>query len=277
MKTRTEFSTKCLCLLTASLLSGCASLPGDQVMNVDGRRVEVAQIDHARPVVVFENGLGAHKESWNKVFPAVAETATAFAYDRPGIGESDSTTQPRDGDTIVEELRAHLRSRNLPPPYVLVGHSLGGLYMQLYARRYPAEVAGLVLVDSTPPTLYQDSAYEKLAPWWARAITATLLFGNTKREFDAIEETGREVLAAPPPPARMPIVILTAPTKDDTPIARFVNAKRADFARFYPNAKVSEIDSGHFIQLDRPDLVITAIQEVLAKARASSPSRTSAS
>ena len=115
-----------------------------------GGGMEISESRAADPAVVFENGLTAHKEEWNKAFPEVARTNTVFAYNRPGIGESPATARPRDGATIVEDLRALLASRNIQPPYVLVGHSAGGLYMQLYARRYPAEVAGLVLVEFDP-------------------------------------------------------------------------------------------------------------------------------
>jgi Predicted hydrolases or acyltransferases (alpha/beta hydrolase superfamily) len=74
-------------------------------------------------VVVFENGLGAKLGNWDKVFPEISKNTTAFAYNRPGYGDSDPATTPRDGEHIVEELRALLKSKGLRPPYVLVGHS----------------------------------------------------------------------------------------------------------------------------------------------------------
>ena len=119
------------------------------------------------PAVVFESGLGSYKETWDKVFPVIATTNAVFAYDRPGIGQSTMTSRPRDGATIVEDLRALLKSRNVMPPYVLAGHSAGGLYMQLFARRYPSEVAGVVLVDSTHPTQFEgDGTLDNRVPVW---------------------------------------------------------------------------------------------------------------
>ncbi|WP_286672160.1 alpha/beta fold hydrolase [Methylocystis iwaonis] len=79
----------------------------------------------------------------------MATETTVFAYNRPGIGASAPATTPRDGVTVVEELRATLRAKGIAPPYVLVGHSIGGLYVQLYARRHPNEVAGLGRFDSS--------------------------------------------------------------------------------------------------------------------------------
>src|SRR5580704_8362447 len=100
--------------------------------------------------VILEAGLGDTMDVWNKVQPQIAAGCTrTLAYNRAGYQGSDPAIGPRDSATIVAELRAELKRRNIYPPYVLVGHSLGGLYMQYFARNYPQEVAGLLLVDST--------------------------------------------------------------------------------------------------------------------------------
>ena len=109
--------------------------------------------------VVFENGSRAELQGWSGVISALdsqtsqsaAESTKSwslFAYDRPGVGRSEPTDRPRDGRQIVADLRELLQQQDLKPPYLLVGHSLGGLYMQLFARLYPDEVQGLVLVDA---------------------------------------------------------------------------------------------------------------------------------
>jgi pimeloyl-ACP methyl ester carboxylesterase len=117
---------------------------------IDGHKVEcVALKNPSAPVtVVFENGSRATVDKWEKVIEGVAPQASVFAYNRPGYGNSDDTGAPRDGLTIVEELRRNLQHQGMKPPYILVGHSLGGLYMQLFAKRHPDEVAGIVLVDA---------------------------------------------------------------------------------------------------------------------------------
>lgn len=126
-------------LSCAMLVAGCASLPNATTDQVDQRRVEYALSRNGSQVVIFENGLGGSMEWWRKVFPEIAKTTTVFAYNRPGYGKSDPASTPRDGRHIVDELRSLLRIKGLNPPYVLVGHSLGGLYMQLFARRYPKD------------------------------------------------------------------------------------------------------------------------------------------
>jgi pimeloyl-ACP methyl ester carboxylesterase len=252
-------------------LAGCTLLPGDQVVNTVDGSFEISEQPGTKPTVVFENGIFDRKETWMKVFPDVAATHSVFAYERPGIGRSTSTRRPRDGATIVDDLRTLLRSQGLSPPYILVGHSLGGLYMQLFARRYPSEVAGLVLVDPTHPTQFKGAgALRNRSMFGSTIIALAGLVGPARAEFEALNETGREVLAAPDVPANIPIIILTAPDKSGTAIAAFDNAKRRDFARLYPNATIRENESVHNIQLDHPRAVIDAIHAMAALTRPTS-------
>ncbi len=246
------------------LLSGCASLPGIDVATVDQQHVEYALIKGGTPVVVFENGLGASMNSWSKVFPVIGQEATVYAYNRPGYGHSDPATTPRDGAHIVNELRALLRSRGLMPPYVLVGHSLGGLYMQLFARRYPGEVRGLVLVDATHPTQMEGAGALERQSWWVRALVFMFLNGEREREFQSAPLTGQEVLRLPTVTDK-PVIILSAVDTRDDEVVKHSNRKRADFALLYPDGRQQWVESGHFIQNDKPEIVIKAIREVLAR------------
>jgi pimeloyl-ACP methyl ester carboxylesterase len=251
-------------LFVLVLLSGCASLPAVDVATVDQRHIEYALIKGGAPVVVFENGLGASMQSWDKVFRATGKDATVFAYNRPGYGNSDPAVTPRDGAHIVDELRALLREQGLMPPYVLVGHSLGGLYMQLFARKYPEEVRGLVLVDSTHPTQMEGAGAIERQSWWVRALVFLFLTGDRQKEFDAAPMTGQEVLRLPTV-SNKPVIILSAVDNRDNEAVKHSNRKRADFARLYPLGRQQWVESGHFIQADKPEVVIEAIRDVLAR------------
>jgi pimeloyl-ACP methyl ester carboxylesterase len=251
-------------LFVLVLLSGCASLPAVDVATVDQRHIEYALIKGGAPVVVFENGLGASMQSWGKVFRATGKDATVFAYNRPGYGNSDPAVTPRDGAHIVDELRALLREQGLMPPYVLVGHSLGGLYMQLFARKYPEEVRGLVLVDSTHPTQMEGAGAIERQSWWVRALVFLFLTGDRQKEFDAAPMTGQEVLRLPTV-SNKPVIILSAVDNRDNEAVKHSNRKRADFARLYPLGRQQWVESGHFIQADKPEVVIEAIRDVLAR------------
>jgi pimeloyl-ACP methyl ester carboxylesterase len=179
-----------IAVLMAILLSGCASLPYSALEKIGNRNVEFALTRHDTPAVVFENGLGGRMDWWNKVLPEISNDTTTFAYNRPGYGNSDSVATPRDGLHIVNELRALLRDIDMRPPYILVGHSMGGLYMQFYARRYPEEVIALILVDSThPQQLDGDGALEKQS-FLVRSLLGVLVTGSARDELDLLSQTG---------------------------------------------------------------------------------------
>lgn len=250
------------------LLAGCASMPGATTEEIRGRRVEYAQAGSGRPAVVFENGLGGTMDWWAKVLPEVAKSTTAFAYNRPGYGRSDPASTPRDGAHVVEELRSLLAGKGLNPPYVLVGHSLGGLYMQWYARRYPDEVAALVLVDSTHPRQLEGGGAPEQWPAWLRVAFGAAMSSVAKEELDALAATGAEVLRLPVL-ADKPVIVLSAarPLEEHSALADDANAKRRDIVRLFPGAAQVWVDSGHGIPLENPASVIDAIRAVLAPTR----------
>lgn len=259
-----------LALLMLALLStGCASLQGSTTESIDGRQVEYAWVQHPTDTVVFENGLGGTLDWWAKVFPELAKDTSVFAYNRPGYGKSAPASTPRDGAHIVEELRALLHGKGLAPPYVLVGHSLGGLYMQLFARRHPDEVSGLVLVDSTHPEQTKGQGSPANWPAWFRLVFKVTASATIQEELHAIDATGDEVLALPSFTEK-PVIVLSAsqPMTASSPLADDANAKRKDLARLYPGARQIWVDSGHGIPLEKPEAVVSAIREVLAQTRA---------
>ena len=256
-------------LLLAVCLSGCASLPGATTDTVDGRTVEYVQAGQGTPVVVFENGLGARLDWWAKVWPDTVAETRALAYNRAGYGRSDASPQPRDGAQVVQELRALLRARQLPPPYVLVGHSLGGLYMQLYARQYPAEVAALVLVDSTHPEQMRGAGNPDLWPTWLKVAFRLGTSDVVKQELAALDATGQRVASLPVDPS-VPVFVLSALQTPgaSSALAEDVRQKRADFAHLYPGSTQVWVDSGHGIPLEKPEAVVQAIRGAVQAARA---------
>lgn len=139
--------TFAVALLVPAVLSACSTRLTPTLTKVSGRTVEVVEAGKGASTVVFESGFGDDWSPWDDVAAEVALRARVFAYSRPGYGESAPSAEPRDASTIVEDLRTLLEARGFAPPYVLVGHSFGGTYMELFAKAYPEEVVGLVLVD----------------------------------------------------------------------------------------------------------------------------------
>jgi pimeloyl-ACP methyl ester carboxylesterase len=117
----------------------------------DGRRMNLYCLGDKGPTVVLDAGLGGTSFSWGKVQPLLAGRFRACAYDRAGTGFSDPGPMPRDSTAMAQDLHELLKAARLPGPYLLVGHSLGGMTARLYASLYPKETAGLVLVDPAGP------------------------------------------------------------------------------------------------------------------------------
>jgi len=261
---RRKLFTEIIAVLAAMLLLGCASLPSATLEKIGNRNVEFALTRHDAPPVVFENGLGGRMEWWKKVLPGISSETTTFAYNRPGYGNSDPAATPRDGLHIVDELRTLLRDKGMNPPYALVGHSLGGLYMQLYARRYPEEVSALILVDSTHPRqLDGEGALEKQS-FMVRGLLGVLVTGAAKDELDLLPQTGKQVLDLPTVSGK-PVFVLSAskPLDEKSTLADDANAKRKDITRLYPGSKQIWVDCGHGIPLEKPEAVVAAIREAL--------------
>ena len=249
----------------------CCTAAVDAAPAIDtiaGRQLESLTLRHAtsQNVIVFENGSRATLDHWGTVPEQMAQEASVFAYNRPGYGKSEVVATPRDGRTVVEELRAALRAKGLPLPYVLVGHSLGGLYMQLFAHAYPHEVKALVLVDALYPRMVK-----KLEdfPWMTRIAGQLALSRTVWREIEQIDAMGETILALPEI-GDMPVLRLENQPVSKTAIAVDFGAFRMDqttrdsVRRLYPQAIRVVADSSHQMALTSPDIVAAAIRQMLA-------------
>ncbi len=138
-----------------------ASAMDRRALPAPGQRVDVGGFSlhlyctgentEGHPTVILESGLGGTSSSWGWIQPSVAKTTRVCAYDRAGMGWSDSSPAPRDVQNIATELHTLLQNAQIPGPYVLAGWSYGGMYVRQYAGQYPDEVAGMVLLDSSSP------------------------------------------------------------------------------------------------------------------------------
>jgi len=145
------------------------SVPHQRV-DIGGRKLNLYCAGEGAPVVVFESPSGTAGWGWFKVLPAVARHSRACIYDRAGFGFSDASPRPSDSANAVDDLHALLKAASIPGPYLLVGSSYGAMHVQLYAYRYPDEIAGLVLVDGQNEDEFQlldiiaNGAFAKARP-----------------------------------------------------------------------------------------------------------------
>jgi pimeloyl-ACP methyl ester carboxylesterase len=125
--------------------------PPGSLVDVNGYRLHLQSAGCGTPTVVLEAGLGGMSSVWAWIQPETAKFSHVVSYDRAGLGWSEADTTPKTAIQAALRLRTLLQSANTSPPYILVGHSMGGLYIRVFADLFPKEVAGLVLVDASHP------------------------------------------------------------------------------------------------------------------------------
>jgi pimeloyl-ACP methyl ester carboxylesterase len=221
------------------------------------------------PTVVLDSGLGVDSTAtWAGVRPAVARFARVCQYDRAGMGASAPRPRPRTSQHMVDELRALLRAAGVPPPYVLVGASFGGLNAQLFASEHPREVTGVVLVDGLHPDL--DRRIEPILGRRASAARRAALSRNREGvRFADILRSDAQVRAHRAFPD-VPLVALRHGIsfepggKPDPGIERLWGELQRDNAARSPRGRVVvAARSHHRIAEDEPEVVVAAIRAVV--------------
>jgi pimeloyl-ACP methyl ester carboxylesterase len=249
------------------------TMPEPQVARLVEGDIQYITAGEGSPAVVLLSSFGVPIPTWALVWHDLAVTATVFAYNRHGVGASAAPRQAQTGIAVVDTLRKTLASAGIEPPYVLVGHGLGGLFAQLYTRRFPHEVAGMVLVESAHP---DDDALERrlrfLPPRLAAAMTAGALRGTARvhSEHRYHAQTAAAIRTAGPfPDIRLAVVTgERVPSKLTTaqPQAERHDRRQLDLVALSPQGtRLLAPHSGHFPQITDPDVVVRATRQVLAR------------
>jgi pimeloyl-ACP methyl ester carboxylesterase len=236
------------------------------LIDVNGHRIQLECRGSGSPTVVMDSGLNMTLDSWGKVPADVAAFTRVCTYNRSGLGYSDSGPKPRTSKTIVNELETLLVNGGIRGPYVLVGHSFGGLNVRLYASQHPDKVAGIVLIDAS-----HENQYQLLAALKSEAERQEYLQHEGGGNFEGVDllASAAELRGAPPFPS-VPLLVLTPGRREhqDTKEAQVMEQMQAELAKLAPNGKQIIVEnSSHFIQLDRPLLVADSIFVVVRAAR----------
>jgi pimeloyl-ACP methyl ester carboxylesterase len=306
----------CLPILCGGLglLHSADPSPIGQMIDLGGRRLHLNCTGSGAPSIIVENGGGGFSVEWALVQPEIAKEISICTYDRAGYAWSDRGPVDDSIEQIVGDLNLLLRTAHISPPYVLVGHSLGCLYIRAYQRRFPEEVAGFIFVDGTPdedvslmvngkrvplslltreqlPSAHREylNAVPPLNPGRADAppfdsLPAPLqqvrqwAFEKAIRDFGwlpnslAAAESWREEFSAlrrqrlsgPHPLGTLPLRVLEREL-DSTDTW---HAQQVQLAALSSKGKLIKAErSGHMIHLQRQDLVIEAIRDVVRDAR----------
>jgi pimeloyl-ACP methyl ester carboxylesterase len=300
--------------------------PPGRLIDVGGCRLHLHEIGSGWPTVILESGISASSLNWRIVQYGVAKFARVCSYDRAGLGWSELTDEPCTPASLAAQLHRLLQSAKVPGPYILVGHSFGGLIVRAFAKQFCDEVAGIILVDPLDPAEWTPLsdvqrrtirhgvrlsrrgalaakvgivrcclnlllAGNRLLPriaakaWSGRASSVTgriasqvekmpaetwplvashwkqpKCFEGMARHFDCLAQSLREMADAPP--ISLPVTMLVG-GQNEHPVDPQLYAKRVS----RETKLVVAEKSGHWIQLDEPELVIESIREVVESVR----------
>lgn len=291
-------------------LSAAPAPPGRAVALEDGRNLNLRCSGHGSPTVLLESGWGADSTAWSRVQPTLSRDSRVCAYDRAGNGLSDPGPLPRDGAAVVRDLDQALRRAQEDGPFVVVGHSAGGLYARLFAARRPRDVLGLVLLDPTvehfaPPEFDGLGGMRRRAERCASASEATPqppaddaqwqgclpppgpalamaqkpgTWRNRLSELNSLfDQTSRDVMRATPALRSVPIYVITA----SQTAASSGEAIRGGLSNLelqhqaIAGASIAgsqrTVLSSHLVMVDRPDAVVEAVVLMVDAARNGRP------
>ena len=245
-----------------------------QRIDIGGRKVYLDCRGSGSPTVILDNGLGSGADAWGFVLPKLADRTRVCAYDRPGIGRSDRRESHTIGQTI-DDLRTALAKAGERPPWILVGHSLGGVYARIFAGKARAEVVGIVMVDA----YYPDgdwAASTGVDPSWladtARNVAATNAWVEA-RESLRWSESMQELAASQLDGLPLEVLAVDQHLRYDDPRIppgmeeRIIASWRAWCLALSPGETRITIAerSGHVIQFYRPDVVVAAVERLLSQ------------
>lgn len=222
---------------------------------------------NGKPNIVLINGGSGPIEGWMKVLPGISESASVFSYNRFGVSGSEKPNESQDGRTIVNTLREALTIVGFEPPFLLVGHSLGGLYANLYARLYPEEVVGVVFLESSHPNDLSLNQYQGKTVRTINKMFNLFDFLSPHKKFNEVhfvKETVNQIQQIDAFP-EIPLIVLTG-GKENRMMPENVRKKRLqnqlDLLTMTKNNKhIIAEKSGHFPQLSEPAVVIEAIKD----------------
>ena len=232
------------------------------MIDIGGYSLFIDCAGEGNPPVVLEIGGGGTAEDWITVQTEIARFTQVCRYDRAGSGKSERSLLPISPERLAGELRTLLTRAEVAVPRILVGQSIGGLIMQVYAHLFPKDVAGIVLVDAVHPDLDFRMAEivtpEQSADDYAHRPAAA--------DYARVRAMG--------PLPDVPLLVLSAAQNQRVPpgwpaeaMGRLRTELQEDLVTFAPRSTRVIVDCGHHIHLERPDAVVEAIQRVIEAVR----------
>jgi pimeloyl-ACP methyl ester carboxylesterase len=289
-----------LALIVVTILISLNSFSQKRFITIDSTKIWINTIGienrkEGQPVIVFESGLGTPMGNWDRILNGVSELAPLVTYDRPGIGESEPDNELPTIKNVSDKLIKILNYLELEPPYVLVGHSLGGVYVRGFAVYYPEMLAGLVIID--PADFTEDKVsrrvyYEEIGMSKERVdemmqaiyygtpnLTVPKSVQEESQVLGELRESEFKEIKQSPLPKNIPVHIITGGRFDMPERMRSKEFDEEAVFRIKMRNRVARWtdviqsvdkgmlfysgDAGHFVHYDDPELVISSIKIVL--------------
>jgi pimeloyl-ACP methyl ester carboxylesterase len=243
-------------------LSLCMTLNGqERFSDIEGQKFLIREYGEGDITVIFENGMSDSLEAWGAIPDTVATFAHVFQYDRADIGKSDSSRQKRTIPNMVYELKSILSHENINPPYILVGHSLGGYITRYFSSEYPGEVKGLLLIDPSPEAFWESMSEKDLNEY---------IRGGTEWYMTRFKPPYRKEWFEFIPNM---IYMKNLKISKDLPVI-LVSASKSKWHKYQKkqisglnNARQIILKGGHYIHMEHPDLTIGYIKELVMEAK----------
>jgi pimeloyl-ACP methyl ester carboxylesterase len=291
-----------LFIVLASLLASCSTVSTPQpptptpmpsgMVEVGGHELYYECSGQGTPTVILESGGGGDSSAWAAVKLGLAGTTRICAYDRANLGRSDKVPGPRTYHDMTQDLRVLLEKAHIGEPYILVGHSMGGMLVRIFADQHPGEVAGIVLVDSAHPdmglhllaclppesadepenirylrqwfTWMSDSSHEP--PFVDNEVLDTLVGNRQVRDVESLGDLPLVVISQAPNIPGLGYQIV-ASSEIDACLRQTWQDMQGELAGLSSKTSRLTAQGGHMIPLEQPELIVQAITHLVEQER----------
>ncbi|MCV9884356.1 alpha/beta fold hydrolase [Metabacillus halosaccharovorans] len=215
-----------------------------------------------KPTIVMDAGYGDYSKSWDSVISELSLITDVLIYDRAGLGKSESSSRPRTSKEMILELKELVKGTKISLPFILVGHSFGGVNARLYATEYPNDVCGLILVDSTPED-YREKFLPTMEDEFQRAYKKQFVHEGNYDEFMESLKQLKESRSK----LNVPLIVLSAGKKAyySKESQQLWNEMQRELLEISTKGEfVIAENSAHYIQNDEPEIVVNAVKRLLS-------------